>query len=191
MKGRESGMPVEEYWETFFDAHCLVRKLDCAESRLGLVEFGCGYGNFTIPAARIVQGQVFALDIDPEMVATTGRKAREVGLENVRVELRDFVASGTGRPDASVDYVMLFNILHIENPIGLLEESRRILVPGGKVGIIHWRSDIETPRGPSPEIRPKPEDCRAWGEAAGLAFDRHDGLSCCSFHYGLVMRRPD
>lgn len=189
MKGRESGMPVEEYWETFFDAPCIVRKLDCAESRLGMVEFGCGYGQFTIPAARFAKGPVFALDIEPQMVATTGRKARDEGLDGVSVELRDFVEHGTGRPDSSVDYAMLFNILHIENPVRLLEEARRILVPGGKVGIIHWRSDIETPRGPSLEIRPNPDDCRAWGEEAGLAFVRYEPLSCCSYHFGLMMER--
>lgn len=189
MKGRESGMPVEEYWETFFDAPCIVRKLDCAESRLGMVEFGCGYGQFTIPAARFAKGPVFALDIEPQMVATTGRKARDEGLDSVSVELRDFVEHGTGRPDSSVDYAMLFNILHIEKPVRLLEEARRILVPGGKVGIIHWRSDIETPRGPSLEIRPNPEDCRAWGEEAGLAFVRYEPLSCCSYHFGLMMER--
>lgn len=191
MKGRESGMPVEAYWESFFDPPCVVRKLGCAESRLGLVEFGCGYGHFTLPAARIAQGPVFALDIEPEMVRTTERKVREAGLDNVSVELRDFVERGTGRPDASVDYAMLFNILHIEDPVGLLEEARRILVPGGRVGVIHWRSDIATPRGPSREIRPTPEACRAWGEEAGLAFVRSEPLSCCSYHYGLVLGRPD
>lgn len=191
MKGRESGMPVEEYWETFFDASCIVRKVDCAESRLGLVEFGCGYGQFTLPAARIIKGPVFALDIEPEMVTTTRQKAREEGLENVSVELRDFVEHGTGRPESSVDYAMLFNILHIENPVRLLEEARRILVPGGKVGIIHWRSDVATPRGPSLEIRPKPEECRSWCEQAGLAFVRSEPLSCCSYHFGLVLERPE
>ncbi len=190
MKGRESGMPSEEYWASFFDPACLVETLDCSESRLGLVEFGCGYGNFTLPAARVAKGPVFAFDIEPEMIATTERKAREAGLENIRVELRDFVEQGTGHPDSSVDYVMLFNILHIENPVGLLEEARRILVPGGKVGIIHWRTDIETPRGPSMEIRPTPEDCRAWGETAGLTFVRDRAISCCSYHFGLVMERP-
>src|SRR5947209_4484968 len=104
MKGRESGMPDEEYWESFFDAPCIVRKLGCAESVLGFVEFGCGYGQFTLPAARIAKGPVFALDIEPEMVTTTERKAREEGLGNISAELRDFVEHGTGRPDSSVDY---------------------------------------------------------------------------------------
>ena len=60
------------------------------------------------------------------------------------------------RPDASVDHAMLFNILHVEEPVGLLCEAMRVLVPGGKAGIIHWRTDLETPRGPSMADPPMP-----------------------------------
>ncbi len=155
-----------------------------------MVEFGCGYGTFTIPAARLVGGQVFALDIELGMVQITTQKAKEAGLTNVVAEARDFVESGCGRPDASVDYAMLFNILHIEDPVGLLTEARRVLAPGGKTGIIHWRSDLATPRGPSLSIRPPPEQCRDWGEQAGLEFVRYETLCCCSWHWGLVMQRP-
>ena len=104
---------------------------------------------------------------------------------------RDFVAEGTGLPESHVWRVMLFNILHIENPIRLLREAFRILTPGGEVGIMHWRRDIQTPRGPSLEIRPTAEQCRAWGEKAGFEFERYEPLNCCSYHWGLVMRRPD
>jgi hypothetical protein len=58
---------------------------------------------------------------------------------------------GTGLPNNSCEYVMLFNILQI----------------GGKVGVIHWVYDAATPRGPSLEIRPTPEQCISWlSEAA-------------------------
>ena len=155
-----------------------------------MVEFGCGYGTFTIPAAQLITGRVFALDIEPDMVAEAMRKAGEAGLPNVVAEVRDIVGAGTGRPDESVGYAMLFNILHIEDPVRLLREARRVLVPGGAVGIIHWRTDLPTPRGPSLDIRPKPEVCRAWGETAGLEFVRYESLCCCSWHWGLVMRKP-
>ena len=189
MKGRESGMPDEAYWNTFFNPSCIVERLDCAASIRGLVEFGCGYGLFTLPVARLVQGPVLAFDIEPEMVAATTEKVRTDKLANVVVERRDFVAEGCGLPDASVDYAMLFNILHLENPVGLLREAHRVLVPGGRVGIIHWRSDLETPRGPSLGIRPRPEECRTWGEQAGFTFVRSEDLSCCSYHYGLLLTR--
>ena len=44
---------------------------------------------------------------------------------------RDFVAVGTGLPDSSVGYAMLFNILHCEAPGILLKEAWRVLVPEG------------------------------------------------------------
>ena len=155
-----------------------------------MVEFGCGYGTFTIPAAGLVAGRVIALDIEPDLVAATACKAAAAGRTNVTAEVRDFVADGCGVPDGRAGYAMLFNILHMEDPVGLLREAHRALAPGGKAGVIHWRTDIETPRGPPRPIRPTAEQCRAWGEAAGLEFVRYESLCCCSWHWGLVLRRP-
>ena len=132
---------------------------------------------------------MIALDIDPRMVAITDAKARAAGLSNVVTEVRDFLTHGSGVQDGKAGFALLFNILHIENPVKLLREVRRTLAPGAKVGIIHWRSDIDTPRGPSKVIRPSAEQCRSWGEEAGLEFVRNEALCCCSWHWGMVMRR--
>jgi SAM-dependent methyltransferase len=167
----------------------MVDKLGCAVG--DVVEFGCGYGTFTVPVAKSTTGHVFALDIEPEMVAETIRKADAAGLSNVVGVVRDFIADGAGLPDAQAQRAMLFNILHIENPLRLLSEAHRVLAPGGAVGIVHWRSDIPTPRGPSPPIRPNAEQCRVWGEQVGLEFVRYEPMFCCSWHWGLVMRRPN
>ncbi len=66
--------------------------------------------------------------------------------------------------DNSVDYVMLFNILHAEDPVSLLKEAHRILKRDAKVGVIHWIYSDSTPRGPSLDIRPKPHQCIQWME---------------------------
>ncbi len=168
----------------------MVGKLDCTGPCGDVVEFGCGYGTFTIPAAKSVHGTVFAMDLDSEMVVATARKAEESKLTNVVGSVRDFVADGSGLPDCQAGYAMLFNILHLEEPVALLREAYRVLTPGGKVGLMHWRTDIETPRGPSLPIRPSAEQCRSWGEQAGFEFVRAESLCCCSWHWGLVMRRP-
>jgi ubiquinone/menaquinone biosynthesis C-methylase UbiE len=167
-----------------------VQKLGCTGPCGDVVEFGCGYGTFTIPTARSVTGRVIALDIEPEMVAATLAKATEAGLANVVGAVRDFIADGSGLADQQAAYAMLFNIMHIEDPVGLLREAYRILMPGGQAGMIHWRNDIPTPRGPSLPIRPTAEQCRGWAEQAGFEFVRDEPFQCCAWHWGLVMRRP-
>jgi SAM-dependent methyltransferase len=50
--------------------------------------------------------------------------------------------------------VLLFNILHSDGRRVLLEEAFRLLKPNGIAAIVHWRKDIETPRGPAVHLRP-------------------------------------
>lgn len=192
MKARESGMPDAAYWGSFFDADCVIRMLGCA--RRGserIVEFGSGYGTFTLPAARRTRGVVHALDIEPELVADVAARSESEGLRNVRAVQRDFVEQGSGLPDASADHAMAYNILHLEDPVALLREAGRVLVPGGTLSIMHWHVDPSTPRGPPLAIRPRPEQCRAWAEQAGLAFVRGvDLAACCPYHWGMVVARP-
>ncbi len=189
MKTRESGMPDESMWSGFFSPAETLAKLGLTGSCGDVVDFGCGYGTFTIPAARIVRGTVHALDIEADMVEATRRKAAAAGLPNVCAERRDFVAVGTGLPDASVDHVMLFNILHCDQPEVLLREVWRNLSPGGRLGIMHWNYDPNTPRGPSMDIRPKPEQCRDWAMAVGFALAVPDKVDLPPYHYGWVMEK--
>lgn len=187
MKIRESGMPEEVIWREFFNPNNILKTMGVSNEIKGLVEFGCGYGTFTIPAARIINGKVYAIDIEPEMVEFTKRKARENRLINVKTVLRDFVLNGSGFDDASVDYTMLFNILHIDKPEKLLGEAYRILKPNGKLGIIHWNYDSTTPRGPPMEIRPKQEQCIKWAESSG--FNNPKKYELKPYHYGIVMEK--
>ncbi|MBC8136052.1 MAG: class I SAM-dependent methyltransferase [Fibrella sp.] len=189
MKTRESGMPEESYWETFFDPECIAKRMGADASCGNVVEFGCGYGTFTVPVAAAVSGTVYALDIDPEMIVATEARTRNVNLANVRVIRRDLMADGPGLPDATCDLALLLNMLHCEEPVTHLREAYRNLRPGGRVAIIHWIHDPATPRGPSLAVRPKPEQCRAWAEEVGFVWERDENLTCCAYHWGLVLRR--
>jgi len=183
-------MPAAEQWESYFDAAGILDALADRRVTGDAIEFGCGYGTFTIPCAQRVSGIVYAVDIDPLMVAATVERVTQIGLKNIVVGQRDFVSEGCGRESQSASLVLLFNILHIEDPISLLNEAHRVLRPGGSVAIIHWNYDVGTPRGPPLTIRPRPEQCRAWGEEAGLRWVRNEGLPGSPWHWGMVLTKP-
>jgi len=188
MKVRASGMPEKDMWENFFNPDEVLAKLGLNSKINNVAEFGCGYGTFTIPAAKVIKGEIFAIDIEPEMIEMTQKRAKEQGLNNVKTILRDFVTDGSGLKDESVDFVMIFNILHFENPIAILRRAYSILTPGGKAGVIHWNYDVTTPRGPDLSIRPKPEQCQDWIKKAG--FDLVIPLvELPPYHYGIVGKK--
>jgi len=188
-KVRDSGMPAIGQWESYFDAAGVLESLGCRDLSGDAIEFGCGYGTFTISAAQRISGTLHALDIDALMVDTTAARVSQAGLQNVIVEQRDFVTEGCGRESDSASFVMLFNILHVEDPVSLLTEAFRVLCPGGMAAIIHWNHE-HTPRGPPLDIRPQPEQCRAWGEQAGLRWVRDQALPGSPWHWGLVLEKP-
>ena len=181
-------MPGAEVWQGFFDPAQVLDRLDCDHPG-DVVEFGCGYGLFTVEAAKRSGGTVYALDIEPDMVAATLAAAERAGVVNVRPVQRDFVVDGTGLATGSCDYAMVFNLLHIDAPVALLREAFRVLAPAGRLGIIHWNVDPATPRGPPLGIRPMPGQCRRWAEEAGFRLVR-DEPAVARWHWGLLMQRP-
>lgn len=184
MKVRDSGMPEEEMWARFFDPEAILRTFGIDRGIQDLVEFGCGYGTFTLAAGRAAE-TVYAFDIESDLVSLVQEKSRNNGLGNVLATVRDFVGQGTGLDDDAVDAALLFNILHHEEPVALMTEARRILKPGGILAVIHWNYDPSTPRGPSLEIRPRPEQCIGWGRQSGFSFDERHRYDFPPYHFGL------
>jgi SAM-dependent methyltransferase len=190
MKVRDSGMPDEDMWIGFFDPAKVLSVLGLDRGLHDLVEFGCGYGTFTLAAAGIAAGTVHSLDIEPEMVEVVRQKCDEAGISNVRAEVRDFVAEGTGLGNNSMDAALLFNILHHEEPVALMKEALCVLKPNGMLAVIHWNYDPATPRGPAMEIRPRPEQCIEWGIKAGFRFNERNRYDLPPYHFGLLFRKP-
>jgi ubiquinone/menaquinone biosynthesis C-methylase UbiE len=154
MKVNDSGMPEEQYWNSLFDIPLIVSWLDLKAIADPIVEIGCGYGTFTLPVALETEETIFAFDIEPAMIQTTREHLKQANIRNVHLHLRDVIDQTTGLERDSAGMVLLFNILHFEEQRAMLEETCRILKPSGIIAIIHWRKDIETPRGPSYDLRP-------------------------------------
>lgn len=185
MKVRDSGMPAEEMWSSFFDPASICRKLGLNSSIKDAVEFGSGYGTFSLEAASIINGSLYAIDIETEMIELLRTKIDENGIKNIKLLQRDFIAEGTGLKDNSVDYVMLFNILHGEDPEKLLSKAYRILRRNGKAAVIHWIHSSDTPRGPSLDVRPTPQTCIQWLLNAGFISNK-EVIDLPPYHFGVV-----
>lgn len=182
-------MPAEDHWNTFFDPPRILKTLGLDRAEGAVVDIGAGYGTFTLAAARCTNCEVFAIDIDQPLLDGLAAKARAEGLSNVRPALRDVMLEGTGLPNERADIVLLFNLLHCERPLELLREAGRTLRHGGRVGIMHWQSDIPTPRGPDLGIRPSPEQCATWLHEAGYDLAVRPRM-LPPYHFGLVGRKP-
>lgn len=185
MKLRESGMPEETYWESLFDIPLILDRLGINSSLGDVSELGSGYGTFTIPVAKRISGVIETIDIDPAMIERTRQRVQEARLSNVRVFLRDVLKEGFPGADGSKDACLLFNILHGEEPLRILREAARAVRPDGFVFIIHWRWDVKTPRGPSPQIRPKPEQIIEWASEIGLLHKEGEVINLPPWHFGL------
>jgi len=135
MKIRESGMPGENLWEDFFEPDKILATMELNYNVVNVADFGCGYGTFTIPASKVIKGTIYAIEIEDEMINRVAERASKEKLNNVETMLCDFIYEGSGLENESVDYAMLFNILHAEKPGELLKEAYRILTPEGKLGI--------------------------------------------------------
>lgn len=188
-KIRESDMPSEQVWCSFFDIEEVLNRMLINSQVVDAADFACGYGTFTIPAAQRIQGVMYAIDIDPEMIRIVNEKLQKPKLTNVRAINKDLLTDGSGLDDDSVGYVMIFNILHLEDPLILLREAFRVLKRGGRVGIIHWLRDPNTPRGPPLEMRPTVEQCINWCLQAGFPAGLNTSVDLKPYHFGLLMRK--
>jgi ubiquinone/menaquinone biosynthesis C-methylase UbiE len=191
MKVEDSGMPDVQFWESFFDPFSILSKLQLTPNIEDVIEFGCGYGTFTIPAARKIKGTLYAIDIEQAMLDLTSSFAQGEKLLNVKCILRDFMSIGTGLADNIVDYALVFNILHTNKPVQLLKEAFRVLKVNGIVGIVHWNYDSTTPRGPAMNIRPKPEQCKEWAVQAGFTPGNEEIIDLPPYHYGMTLHKVE
>ncbi|MFC1802874.1 class I SAM-dependent methyltransferase [Thermoproteota archaeon] len=98
-----------------------------------VLDFGCGSGTFSIPAAKLVgtNGRIYSLDVSQGALEKLTRKTEKEGLDNIVILL------SSGNVDIPIDnealnHVLLIDVLQeISDKETLLEEIHRILKPDG------------------------------------------------------------
>ncbi len=102
---------------------------------MGLLDVGCGPGSITLGLAqRVAAGEVVGIDISAGRIEQARALAAERGVTNVRFETADIYALPF--EDASFDAVFSNAVhQHLSDPLAALREQRRVLKPGGVIGI--------------------------------------------------------
>lgn len=190
MKYRESGMPNEKMWNTFFTPVEILNKMNINNQIKILIDIGCGYGTFLLPMAKLIGKKAIGIDIDDEMIKVCRNKVKEYNIENIDLMKGDISTDETlnklKKYIGEIDYISLFNILHCEEPTNLLENIYNLLNDNGRIGVIHWKYE-KTPRGPSMEIRPKPEMIINWAIKIGFKLEKQ--VELLPYHYGLIFKK--
>ncbi|HLT40157.1 MAG TPA: methyltransferase domain-containing protein, partial [Enhygromyxa sp.] len=139
-----------------------------------IADLGAGTGYFTIRfAAAVPSGKVYAVDIEPSMVAWLSERAQKQGLANVeaiRAEPDD------PRLPGPVDVVFMCNVFHhLADPQAYFEAVAGKLEAEGRVVIVDFRKDNpDDAPGPPAHMRMTAEQVVEIMRAAGYQLRRHD-----------------
>jgi SAM-dependent methyltransferase len=132
-----------------------------------VADIGCGPGFFTVPLAKyLVNGKLYALDIDDEMLAACRESVAQARLGNV--EILRCAEFEFPLEDGSLDGAFLaFMVHHSPDQARLLGAVRELLHPRGWCTILEWYRK-ETGDGPPLERRIDPADLEALAAEAGF-----------------------
>jgi ubiquinone/menaquinone biosynthesis C-methylase UbiE len=115
-----------------------------------VLDLGCGPGSITLGVAeKVAPGEVVGVDLQPSQVAQAQALSAARGVMNVRFEVADVYRLPF--PDGSFDAVFAHVVLmHLSEPGRALAEMRRVLRPGGVVGVrdCDWGGRIHAPMTP-------------------------------------------
>ena len=155
-----------------------------------VADLGCGsMAFFTLQAAKLVgdKGQVYACDIQKEVLSSVESKARQEGLHNIKTVWTNLEIAGATKIDRPLDYVFLINTLfqskaHQE----MLKEAYRLTKEGGKLLLIDWKAS-SGPLGPAQDMKVNKELAEKLTIEAG--FKKIKEFEAGQNHYGMIFEK--
>jgi ubiquinone/menaquinone biosynthesis C-methylase UbiE len=137
-----------------------------------VADIGAGSGLFTRTLAKAVApGVVYAVDINPNLLAHIEKSAKEAGLANVKTVL---ATEDDSRLPGTLDVVFICDTLHLmDNPELYLKELDSHVRPEGRVAIISFVRNW-----PPLTNQFSAEQLERWMKQAGFALaERHDFIT--------------
>ncbi|MFL5341860.1 MAG: class I SAM-dependent methyltransferase [Gemmataceae bacterium] len=109
-----------------------------------VADIGAGSGFYTFRLAELVgeKGKVYAVDIQPEMLAIIRQRAKAKNVKNV-VTVAGQV-SDPKLPDASCDLMLMVDVYHeFDHPYEMTAAMVKALKPGGRLVFVEFRLEDE------------------------------------------------
>lgn len=154
-----------------------------------VADLGAGTGFYTIALSPIVsRGKVYAIDIVKDFLTTIKNKVLEHEIENVEIIWGNVeLLGGTKIKDNSLDAVVASNILfQVEDKHNFTEEIKRILKPKGRVLLIDWDSEADSPM---VKLRGTLSKKIATEIFTNKGFVLERGIDAGLHHYGIILTK--
>ncbi len=119
----------------------LLKELRLAPGMV-VADIGAGTGYYSRRIAPRVgpQGKVYAVDVQPQMVAMLEAVAKRPGLGNVIPVLG--AAEDVRLPEGSLDLAIMVDVYHeLEFPYEVLRSLVRAMKPGGRIVFVEYRAE--------------------------------------------------
>lgn len=145
----------------------LIRRLPLEPDDV-VADIGAGTGYFTLPvAARVPDGRVYAVDIQPEMLSLLRRRLADAAVDNVVPVLGTI--ENPRLPAGAIDLAFIVDAYHeFSHPREMGEALVAALRPGGLLVLVEYRAED-----PAVPIKPlhKMSAAQARREMAALGLD--------------------
>lgn len=151
-----------------------------------VLDVGTGLGAYSLSLAkRDPTLEVFALDINRDLVKRLSKEAKELNIKNLKPIVGDAeVYQGMKIKKDLIDFVILSNVLfQTENKAAVVKEISRVLKPSGKIVLIDWKDSFNNM---GPHTRHIVGELKAIDIFMNNNFKIVSKIDAGDYHYGII-----
>ena len=144
----------------------LLREILKVKGGTVAVDLGAGTGAFALRLAPLLgtKGRVYAVDDSADMLGILKSRNPPPNLFTIKADF-----TKTGLESGIADFCLATFILHeITEPHKVVDEAYRLLKPGGRLLVLEWRAEFDSP-GPPQKIRITSEKMESMFNAVGFS----------------------
>jgi len=187
--------PDSDWWQALWPNPSSVLETVGIREGMVAIDLCCGDGLFTVPMSILLNGQVYAIDIDSQMLgiakqALANSEAPDcVWIEGDARDMANLVPE-------KVDVVLIANTFHgVPEQTEMAINAYDVLKPNGQFVVVNWHvlpreetTVLGQPRGPRIDLRMTTDAVREAVEPSGLVFRK--SVTLPPYHYGALFQKP-